>query len=314
MHNLRNAFITEGLLTQKTHAIYDYDFILALKKMPLQEWLERPAPFRCREAYLAHYDKWIHSSQLNTITGLENFARRDLINGTTQTFDEAYMKYAHRRLRVFRGEYRYHMRIVNNWSFIEEAPIDANDYVIVSAPFCSTGDVHPRLHALLDNCAQKQVPVIIDCAYFGTCENIRIDVSHSAIESVSFSLSKGTGLGDIRSGIRYSNLDDNNPICQQNNYDHTVLFAARVGLYMMENFSPDFIPQRYSEVQKYVCEQLGLTPTPCMHLALGDASWDAFKIDDTYNRVGVRELVRSEFKKRRKGEGHFVTGMNDTHV
>lgn len=305
MMNLRETLIADGLLTQKTHAIYDYDFIQALKKMPLAEWLEKPAPFRCRWAYLDHYHHWIRSSRLNSIVGLERFQRRDLINGTTQTFDEAYMKYAHRRLRVFRGEYRYHMRIVPQWRFLEDEPLATNDYVIISAPFCSTGDAHPQMNSVLDECERLRVPVIVDCAYFGTCENIHLELSHPAIESVSFSLSKGTGMGDVRSGIRYSNLNDNNPICQQNNYDHSVLFAARVGLYMMETFSPDFIPERYSAVQKQVCRALGLKPTPCMHLALGDSSWDNFKIDDLYNRVGVRELVRNEFKKQRKGESYF---------
>lgn len=305
MQNLRQAFVSDGLITQKTHAIYDYEFIKALQNMPLKEWLDSPAPFRCRPAYLEHYDQWIQTSTLNSVRGLDSFQRRDLINGTTQTFDEAYMKYSDKRLRVFRGEYRYHMRIAQQWAFIEDEPLQNGDYLIVSAPFCSTGDVHPQFAAILDSCASFNIPVIVDCAYFGTCENIHINVNHPAIESVSFSLSKGTGMGDVRSGIRYSNLDDNNPICQQNNYDHSVLFAARVGLYMMQSFSPDFIPLRYSNIQKSVCEKLGLTPTKCMHLALGDARWDDYKIDERYNRVGIRELVRAEFKKQRKGESLF---------
>ncbi len=305
MLDLRDRLITDGLITQKTHAVYDFDFIKALQKIPFSEWLEKPAPFRCRQEYLEFYDRWIQTSKLNSVHGLERFSRRDLINGTTQTFDEAYMKYASRRLRVFRGEYRYHLRIVQNWAFLDDGPVHENDYVIVSAPFCSTGNVHPQFYALLDECAKARVPVIVDCAYFGTCENIHLDLSHRAIESVSFSLSKGTGMGDIRSGIRYSNLNDNNPICQQNNYDHTVLLAARVGLYMMDNFTPDFIPLRYSAVQKSVCAQLGLTPTPCMHLALGDDTWNSFRIDDTYNRIGIRELVRNEFKLGRRGQSLF---------
>lgn len=313
MNSFKERFIQENLLTRKTHAIYDYEFIKTLQKVPFAEWMSHPAPFRCREEYLKHYDQWIQSSTLNSITGLEHFLRRDLINGTTQTFDEAYFKYAHRRLRVFRGEYRYHMRTVNNWKFIEDESLESGDYVIVSTPFCSTGDIHPELQHILDACWALRIPVIIDMAYFGTCNGIQFDVSHPAIESVSFSLSKGTGLGDIRSGIRYSNLNDNNPICQQNNFDHTVLLAAKVGLYMMQNFSPDFIPLRYGETQKAVCEKLHLQPTKCMHLALGDSSWDDFSIDGKYNRIGLRELVRSEYKKSKKGESHFTPPL-ETHV
>lgn len=302
----KENFIANNLISQKTQAIYDYDFIKALQKIPFAEWMSQPAPLRCRKEYLDFYKSWIHSSKLNTISGLERFSRHDLINGTTQTFDEAYFKYAHRRLRVFRGEYRYHMRTVSSWAFIDDEPLESGDYVIVSAPFCSLGDTHPEFYNILDTCWALQIPVIVDMAYFGTCEGFTLDVSHPAIESVSFSLSKGTGLGDIRSGIRYSNLNDNFPICQQNNYEHTVLLAAKVGLHMMQNFSPDFIPHRYSETQKRVCSLLNIQPTKCMHLALGDSSWAAFSIDGLYNRIGLRELVRAEYKKSKTGESLFT--------
>lgn len=310
---LKKHFLDQELLSTKTFAIFDYDFIKALQKMPLHEWLAVPAPFRCREEYLEFYCHWIQSSRLNSIKGLESFPRRDLINGTTQTFDEAYMKYAHRRLRLFRGEYRYHTRCVPSWQFIEDEPLAINDYVIVSAPFCSTGDVHPQMLELLETCSRLHIPVILDCAYFGTCADFHLDVNHPAIESVSFSLSKGTGMGDVRSGIRFSHLNDNFPICQQNNYNHTVLFAAKVGLYMMQTFSPDFIPERYQSVQKAVCKKLEITPTKCMHLALGDSTWSEFRVDDKYNRIGLRELVRTEYKKQKTGQSLF-SPSGEAHV
>jgi hypothetical protein len=153
------------------------------------------------------------------------------------------------------------------------------------------------MYEIFDEAHKLEIPVIVDCAYFGTCEDFHIDVTHPVIESVSFSLTKGTGLGDIRSGVRYSNIEDKLPICQHNDYDHTVLAAARIGLYMMEIFPPDHIPNKFSAVQKEVCAELGLTPTKCMHLALGDESWSEYAVDKVYNRVGIRELVKARFKK-----------------
>lgn len=289
----------KGLISSMTNAVYDYEFIKLLKDVPWQEWMLTPNVFRCRPQFLEKFDQWIHSSKLNSITGLERFKHRDLINGTTQTFDEAYFKYARRRLRVFRGEYAYHRRVALNWSYIEDKPLEGNDYIIVSAPFCSTGRVHPQLQITLERAHALQIPVIIDCAYFGTCEDFHLDVTHPAIESVSFSLSKGLGLGDIRCGIRYSNIEDMNPIRQQNHYDHTVLSAARIGLYMMERLGPDFIPNKYSKMQKELCAEVGLEPTPCMHLALGRTTeWDSYMIDNMYARVGIRNLI----KARKKGE------------
>lgn len=105
-------------------------------------------------------------------------------------------------------------------------------------------------------------------------------------------------MGDIRSGIRYSDYDDDFPIAQQNNYQHTVKFAAKIGLHMMERFDFDYIPNLYREHQESVCRDLGLSPTRCMHLALGNAEdYGDFIVDGKYYRIGIREAV----KKRKQG-------------
>jgi hypothetical protein len=287
------------LISTKTAAVYDPDFTKALAALPWAEWMRHSPPFDCRKEYLITIDRWIHSSQLNSMTGLQRLSERDLINGTTQAFDEFYFKYPTRRLRFFRGEYAYHRRIARSWAFLEDQPLRANDFVIVSWPFCSTGAKHPGLSALLDEALTQKTPVMIDAAYFGTCRGLEFDFSHPAIEAVCFSLTKGLGLGDLRSGIRYSNYQDQDPVRQQNLYNHTVLGAARIGLHMMERFSPDHIPEKYRNWQKDVCHEAGLTPTPCMHLALGkDPEWNQYRVDEMYNRVGIRELL----KARRRGE------------
>jgi len=288
----------KGLISQKTNAVYDYQFIKTLRSMPWADWIETPEGLRCAEEFLAFYPRWIARSRLNKVEGLERFSRRHVINGTTQSFDEFYFRFAGRRLRFFRGEYAYHRRVVNNWLFLEDAPLATGDVVIVSAPFCSTGDVHSQFYELLTQATNLEVPVLVDCAYFGTCENFTVNLNYPCIESVSFSLSKGTGLGDIRSGIRFSHYEDDFPIAQQNRYNHTILGAAKIGLYMMQHFSPDFIPTKYSAAQKAVCAEYGLTPTKCMHLALADDSgpWEKYIIDGTYRRVGIRALVKAKFK------------------
>lgn len=282
-----------GLISKRTKAVYDYEFIKALRELPWREWFDHAETFRCRTDYLEAIPQWISSSRLNRIEGLERFKIRHLINGTTQTFDEAYQKYATRRLRFFKGEYAYHRRVVPEWKFLEDEPLASNDYVIVSAPFCSTGDVHPQMNEMLDQALRLQVPVIVDCAYFGTCVDLKLSVDHPAIESVSFSLSKGLGLGDIRSGVRFSNIKDKLPISQQNDYDHTVLCAAKIGLFMMNRFSPDQVPLKFRDAQLDVCRELGVTPTKCMHLALADQHWPDYMIDGTYYRVGIRDLVKA---------------------
>jgi hypothetical protein len=294
----KEQLIEKGLISTKTNAIYDFAFIKTLKALPWDSWFEDDKGVRCQEDFKAKFWQWVHSSKLNKVIGLERFRRVDFINGTTQAFDETYLRYADRRLRVFRGEYAYHRRVFKNWKFLGDGELQEKDFVIISAPFCTTGDIHPEMEALLKDCLSLSVPVLVDCAYFGTCENVHIDVQHPAIEQVCFSLSKGIGLGDFRVGVRYSNFDDHYPICQQNNYQHLVHATAKVGLHMMENFGPDFIPEKYSQTQKEVCGEIGLKPTKCMHLALGDGSekWRDFQVDDIYQRVGIRQLIKGRFK------------------
>lgn len=282
----------KGLLSSKTQSIFDPAFTKAFRKVPWEQWYSVDKPMDCRLEFLKKIDHWIHSTELNKISGLDRFKRRDLINGTTQGFDEFYFRNRNRRLRIFRGEYAYHQRI-NQISYIEDEPLQQNDYLIISLPFCSLGASHPQMIETLDQAKQLGLPVLIDAAYFGTCYELQLDFSHPAIECVCFSLTKGLGLGDIRSGIRYSNYDDNLPICQQNNYNHTVLGAAKIGLYMMEQFSPDFLPSKYLVIQKSLSEQLGLIATNCVHIANGGADWDAYKIDSKINRIGLSRLIKA---------------------
>ena len=292
----RKGLEQSQLLNSKTQSIFDPAFTKTLQAVPWEDWYQVESPLNCRQEYLSFIDQWIHSTKLNSVSGLANFSRRDLINGTTQAFDEFYFRYSDRHLRIFRGEYAYHQRI-NKFTFIEDVPLAANDYLIISYPFCSLGTQHPLMLETLNRAKELKLPVLIDAAYFGTCAGIKFDFSHPAIESVCFSLTKGLGLGDIRSGIRYSHYDDNLPISQQNNYNHTILGAAKIGLYMMQNFSPDFIPEKYGSLQKSICEDLGLTPTPCAHLATGDSDWDAYKIDSSINRIGLSGLIKAIRKK-----------------
>lgn len=290
----RATLISEGMVSNKTNAVYDAKFWHLFKTIPWQDWFSGDGdPLYCRKQYIDTYQWYLGNMKLNKISGLDRFKQRHLINGTTQTFDEAYHRYSHRRLRIYRGEYAYHKRVVPGFVYIEDEPIRRGDYVIVSVPHCTTGDVPVGFYDMLDACAAVSVPVIVDCAYIGTSVDVNFSVDHKAIESVSFSLTKGTGTGHIRSGVRYSDIEDDMPIAQQNHWNHTVLGAAKVGIWFMENLeTPDFIADRYRESQLTACADAGLVPTKCMHVAIGGDEWGDFNVDG-YNRVGIRNLVKA---------------------
>lgn len=286
--------IESDLISKNTNAVYDARFMQLFKQVPWQEWFaDGGDPLACQQEYLDTYEWYLGNMRMNSVRGLDRFRIKHLINGTTQTFDESYHRHSARRLRLYRGEYAYHKRVVPDYVYVEDEPISTGDYLIVSLPHCTLGDVPQGFYSVLDDCHAKGVPVIVDCAYIGTSHGVEFSVDHPAIESVSFSLTKGTGTGHIRSGIRFSNIDDDMPIAQQNRYRHTILGAAKVGIWFMRNLeTPDYIPAKYRESQVSACADAGLTPTKCMHIAIGGDGWSDFAVDG-YNRVGIRNLVKA---------------------
>ena len=96
----------------KHAAVYDFKFQEALKNAPWVEWLSKPGYFECKEEFLECIHGWIHSTKLNSVNGLDRFSQRHMIIGTTQVFDECYHRYSDKRLRIFRGEYAYHLSLI----------------------------------------------------------------------------------------------------------------------------------------------------------------------------------------------------------
>ena len=304
-----------GKVFRKRHnAIYDPAFQKSLKEAPWEQWLSEPGYFEVQDQYIERFIDWIYSSKQNKITDgckfhSKRYLRRDIIIGTTQSFDEAYFRYAGRRLRLFRGEYAYHRRVYKNHAWLDEHtgkqangewadPIEPGDWVVLSHPFCGTGSEHPKMKELLDRCLALDVPVILDCAWFGTCFDMEFDLNHPAITEVSFSLSKGIGLGNMRTGVRWSNYPKNDmmPIAQQNSYGHLVLSNCQLALHQMDNFSPDWQANKYLDWYKQLCAKYSMQETNCLHVTMlprYHKDFEYFLIDESYVKVGIREALKA---------------------
>lgn len=283
-----SQYIEQGLVTPDKHpALYDYQFQLHLANAPWQEWLSAPGYFEVTEEYISTIKQWIMSTSNNVLSNLTRFEYSDVTVGTTQSFDEAYLRYCNRQLRVFSNEYGYHKRSVN-CKFLDAdgvyVPLDINDWVIVSLPFSGNGYISDMYSILLKDAEEKNVPVLIDCAWFGTCAGVDINLLSPSIQEVTFSLSKGIGLGNMRTGIRFSNYTTGY-IRQQNEYTHLVKSNMQLGIWQMNKFSPDYISNKYQKAYTAMCVELGMKPTKCMHVAF-------------YNNklLGVRNLVKLYYK------------------
>jgi len=237
------------------------------------------------ETFCKRYLEWIKSTELNTITGIENFPYAVFSNGTTEAFDKFYIKNNKRRFRCFKGEYIYHQVTWRNswpdWKFIEDAPLETNDAVVISLPFSDTGNEHSKMRETLRICTELEIPVLVDCVYFGVCSDIDFNFNFDCITDITFSLSKAFPLAYARVGMRLTREDNDDSLLMLHKIDYTNRVGAGLGYKMIERFSPDFIVQRYKKHQIELCKTLGIKPSNTVLFGI-----DEYNRYPEYNRGG----------------------------
>lgn len=257
-----------------------------------------------------NFAAWLKANRWNTIQGLENF-EADLSQGATQCFDSFYVRYADKRWRMLRGEYFYHIltavNLDHDWSFIEDhEQLRPGDAFVVSVPFCDTGSSVANLGSMLDHCDQKDIPVLLDCAYFPIAKNINLDLNHHCIHTVAFSLSKTFPIAHARVGMRYTRPShkDGQKLHSSINYDNRI--TAAVGSAIIDNFSSDWVVDNYQKYYDRLVELLDLAPGDSVLFAEGDASWqeysrksllETYKLDLDFrlfrNRICLTQLLEN---------------------
>ena len=246
------------------------------------------------DEYLYEYDTWIKSGTLNVFTGLEDFKYKCYSNGTTEAFDKFYLKNCKRRFRCYKGEYMYHRLAWRNhfvWEYLEDEPLHSADAVVISLPFADTGDKHVNYHNLMRECSELGVPVLVDCAYYGACRHIHIDLAYPCITDVTFSLSKTFPVAYARIGMRYTKVDDDDTMFVYHKINYNNKIGALIGLEYFKNFSPDYIPNKYVDKQADFCNTIGVNPSKTVLFGI-----DTKNNFPQYNRGG--ETNRLSFHKQ----------------
>jgi hypothetical protein len=220
-----------------------------------------------RDEFLSTYTDWVRASRSTPVVGLDQFPERYFVNGVTQSYDIFFYEHKARRFRTLQGEYPYVRLSVDRWAHLEDDELRKDDALALSFPFYSDGGVPRNYRQLLDRCQELGVPVLIDAAYFGTCYGVTFDYSHPAIEMVSFSLSKPFCAQSFRIGILFAKrkLGYLEEIQVEARYYNRV--GAYVGLKLMREFPPDYMPDKYRAAQQRVCSDLGVLPSHCLMLA-----------------------------------------------
>lgn len=219
------------------------------------------------DEYKDTYLNWILSTKKNKVSGLDLFQEKNYSLGTTESFDKFYIENFSKTFKCFRGDYLYHNISWNSagihWNYIDDEKnkinLEPNDAVVISFPFADTGNIHPLMtRDFFDECLKLGIPVMLDCAYFGICENINFDFTHPAITDVVFSLSKSFPVRHFRIGLRLSKELKNDGLTAYNNTQYLNKIGCGIGIEFMNSFSPDHPCNTYRQTQLKFCKEFDL--------------------------------------------------------
>jgi hypothetical protein len=248
--------------------------------------------------FLELYKKWILSSRLNSVIGLDLFDHACFSNGTTEAFDKFYLKHHNRKFRCFRGEYMYHQaawrNYFPNWSYLDDEPLQPDNAVVISLPFADTGKEHPKYFDLLEQCSEMNVPVLVDCAFFGLTSGVKYHFDYPAITDITWSLSKFFPVANLRIGMRLTKVDDDDSLFVMNKTNYTNRLGAAVGMYIIQDYDSDYIYQTYQQQQLSICKLLNVEPSKSVIFGIdNDNAYSSYNRGGFTNRLNLAKYLQS---------------------
>ena len=222
------------------------------------------------------FPSWIAAGTRYQLHNLDQFRYVGFSQGTQESFLNWYMMHKHKRLRVFRGDYWWHMEIWQkagfNWKYIDDDDnIQPGDACICSLPFALTGQEHKRFKWLVEQCNHQGVDLLVDFIYLPNSNNVvDIDLSADCIKEITFSLSKTFPVQTAKIAVRMLKQKPSDPMQMSNDENICNRLSAGLALSLIQQFPVDYMVNKYQDQQSHWCERLGLQPTGVVHFGLGE--------------------------------------------
>lgn len=261
---IANSYSADELQTTRPQPLSDKKIISLINEVMTTK-IEFDASNDVYDTFKEEVTKWILSSKLNTLTGLDSFSRVDVCMGCTQFIDTIYMKGP---VQTLFGDYTYHQRLNPTITFSEVGSLIPNVDLIIAMPFPRVGSIHPLMNDILDECLSKNISVHIDGAWISCCKDITFDFTHPAIKSVAISLSKGTGLGWNRIGLRWTHDRSPDSISLMNDFHMNNKVLVIIGLHFIRQLPIDHLWLTHTTNYNKICNDFKLTPTNSIYIAL----------------------------------------------
>jgi hypothetical protein len=221
------------------------------------------------------WPEWIKSGTRHSIQNLDMFTYSGYSQGTQESFLNFYIMNKDKRLRVFRGDYWWHMDIWTkanfNWEYLENDDVRPGDVCLCSFPFALSGRKHEKFDWLVEQCEKQGVELLVDFIYLpNSMDNeVDIDLSPDCIQTITFSLSKTFPVQCAKIAVRMCKTKPSDPMQMSNDENINNRLGSGLGLDLINNFPVDYMVTKYREKQKYWCDTLGLQETKVVHFALG---------------------------------------------
>tara|TARA_R110000823_G_scaffold40754_1_gene107674 strand:- start:1751 stop:2836 length:1086 start_codon:yes stop_codon:yes gene_type:complete len=218
---------------------------------------------------------WLEQSSNINLAGLHGYEILAQV-GTENTMKEFCLNHRTRRIRIKKGEWYYVPAILSamnvNWAYLEDDELSKNDAIMMSVPFFSTFEIPSNYDALMEECCDKDIPVMLDFCWSLLHRAFNLDISYSCIEVCSYTIGKFFPLEQIRLGFRLVRPD------YLPDFDkmYTELrLSSWLTSELIGAFPPSYIVDKYFSLQHSWKDRLGLEPTNCVMSSIlpDDALW-----------------------------------------
>lgn len=208
----------------------------------------------------------LHREWVSDLVDLSEFKHCYVTYGTTDSIHHWALSET-RGWQYLSGDYEYANLVGLHGTSIKEKH-DPNIPLFLSSPSAINGNIS---NADIDSWVSPP-PVILDCTYVGSTAKKKINVPKTT-EQVFFSFSKGFGLVGGRLGLVYTK--DPHPtlhlLKQFENWNYSGPLTMKL---LMEEFTVDYMWNKYKDTQSKICEMLNVTPSDCFYLATSkDKYW-----------------------------------------